>query len=80
MGGSAGALGRAIGAICWLCPARALGCPHQTLWAKAPSEMSSQQLAGLGEPPPGRLLLWGAEWEWGQGIPRVGAGTLALSP
>lgn len=55
MGGLAGALGRAIGAIRWLCPARAPGCPHQTPWAKALSEMSSQQLAGLGEPPRGRL-------------------------
>lgn len=68
MGGSVGALGRVTGAtgvIHWSCPARALGCPGQTQWAKALSEMDSQQPRVLLEPPQGSLLLWGAEGEQG---------------
>lgn len=54
MQGWVGALGRvtgAIGVIHWSCPARALACPGKTPWAKALSEMSSQQLWVLVESP-----------------------------
>lgn len=68
MQGWVGALGRvtgAIGVIHWSCPARALACPGKTPWAKALSEMSSQQLWVLVESPQGKLLRWGAEGEQG---------------